>query len=126
MNAKEHVQSAREFLEASDREFETGDKLQASEKLWGAASYALMAVIQENGQIAWNHRELRQAASRLADEREDKAITVGFRSAEMFHANFYHGYLEDFQISGGREEVRLFVHLLLPSHTQGPALYQQD
>ena len=41
---QKHAQTAREFLIAAGREFETGDKLQGSEKMWGAAAHAIMAV----------------------------------------------------------------------------------
>ena len=121
MNANEHVQTAREFLEASDREFEAGDKFQASEKLWGAATHALMAVMQEDGQVGKNHRELRGAVRRLAKERNDPFIRIGFEVAEKFHANFYHGFMEDFQVSEGREDVREFVKRLLPDLSPEPA-----
>ena len=43
MECEEHRRTAREFLAASDQEFAAGDHLQASEKLWGAASHAVMA-----------------------------------------------------------------------------------
>ena len=121
MNAKEHVQTAREFLEASDREFEAGDQLQASEKLWGAVTHALIAVMQEEGQNIGTHRELRRTAERLATERDDLRIRLGFEVAEKFHANFYHGFMEDFQVERGREDVREFVHLLLPEPPPEPA-----
>ncbi len=115
MDVNEHIQTAKEFLIASDQEFEAGDKYQASEKLWGAATHALMAVMQANGEIGRNHREMQIAAKRLAVQRGDEFIRTGFRTAEMFHANFYHGFMEDFQISEGRVEVHEFVKRLLPS-----------
>ena len=65
--------------------------------------------------MARNHRELRSAAIHLSKEWNEPFIRTGFNVAEMFHANFYHGFMEDFQISDGREEVRDFVHLLLPT-----------
>jgi hypothetical protein len=49
MLVQEHVQTAREFLEAADGEFAAGDVLQGSEKMWGAASHAVMAVAQQQG-----------------------------------------------------------------------------
>ena len=122
MNAKEHVQTAREFLGASDREFEAGDILQASEKLWGAATHALMAVMQSNGQTMKSHREMQNAARRLAMERNDLIIGVGFEVAEKFHINFYHGYMDDCQIESGRVDVREFVERLLPNGTPEPAV----
>ena len=121
MDSNEHVQTAQEFLEASDREFDAGDILQGSEKLWGAATHALMAVMQDDGRLIKNHRELRRAVRRLAVRREDEFIRTGFEVAEKFHVNFYHGFMEDFQISEGREDVREFVERLLPNGTLEPA-----
>lgn len=114
MNVEEHKATAREFLAASDREFEAGDVLQGSEKLWGAATHALMAVMQSNGQAMKSHREMQNAARRLAIERNDVLIVAGFDAAEKFHINFYHGYMDDWQIEDGREDVREFVERLLP------------
>ena len=49
MLVRVHSRTAQEFLAASDREFAAGDALQASEKLWGAAAHAIMAVAQQQG-----------------------------------------------------------------------------
>ena len=122
MNAKEHVQTAREFLEASDREFKAGDILQASEKLWGAATHALMAVMREEGHDVGTHKALGRAAERLSAERGDPIIGLGFGIAEKFHANFYHAFMEEDQIERGRKSVREFVERLLPNGTLEPAV----
>ena len=49
MLSQNHVQTARDFLVASDKEFEAEDYLQASEKLWGAASHATLALAKQKG-----------------------------------------------------------------------------
>ena len=114
MNVSEHIATAREFLEASNREFEAGDELQASEKLWGAATHALLAVTLAEGKSCGTHREMRVAADRISEDRDDPLLGLGFGIAEKFHANFYHGFMEDFQIERDRQTVREFVKLLLP------------
>jgi hypothetical protein len=113
MNADEHAQTAREFLEASAQEFEAEDILQASEKLWGAATHALMSVGQTEGLPIGSHRELSIAARHFTKERNDDSLYSGFKIAEQFHINFYHGYMDDWQIADGREYVRRFVERLL-------------
>ncbi len=113
MNSDEHAQIARDFLSASAREFEAEDILQASEKLWGAAAHALMSVGQMEGLPIGSHRDLRMAARHLTNARNDDSIYSGYKVAEKFHANFYHGFMEKFQISEGREDVREFVEHLL-------------
>ena len=122
MNAKEHVQTAREFLEASDREFDAGDILQGSEKLWGAATHALMAVMREEGHDVGTHKAMGRAAVRLSAERGDPIIGLGFEVAEKFHANFYHAFMEEDQIERGRRSVREFVERLLPNGRLEPAV----
>ena len=114
MNTEEHVQTARAFLEASDREFSDGDELQASEKLWGAVVHAVNAVmLREAGKAPGKHRDMRIAAEQLATDSGDPNIILGFVTAEKFHANFYHGFMEDFQIEAGRRAVREFVDRIL-------------
>ena len=115
MNADKHAQTARKFLEASAREFEAEDILQASEKLWGAAAHALMSVGMMEGLPVGSHRDLSMAARLLTSEYNDDSIYSGYKVAERFHANFYHGFMDDWQIEDGREDVREFVERLLPA-----------
>ena len=113
MLTHEHAQTARDFLEASDREFMAGDYLQASEKLWGAAAHALMAAMQERGWPGTTHRALSFSAERLAREYEDAEIRAGFVTADRFHRNFYHDFMEDYDFVIGRPIVREFVERVL-------------
>ena len=113
LQTKEHAQTAREFLVASDREFEAGDHLQASEKLWGAASHALIAVAQQRNLPHGSHRALKTAAQLLVAETGDMALLAGFLAAEKFHANFYHDFMEDFELDADRPTVNNFVERLL-------------
>ena len=83
------------FLRASDEEFESGEELQASEKLWGAAAHAVMAVVgrENDGAVPNSHGALREAAEELSRDRGDAKITLGFSSASRLHRNFYHRIL---------------------------------
>ncbi len=121
MNTEKHIQTARRFLDAADEEFAAGDMLQASEKMWGAASHAVMAVAQRRGWQFGSHAALRIAVRRLADETGDRALRGGFGMAEKFHANFYHDFMEqdaDFDFS--RDVVREFVASVLALNGSQP------
>ena len=120
MKAEEHVQTALAFLEASDREFEAGDDLQASEKLWGAATHALRAAAMPQGQPTGSNRDLRLAAKWLASQRSDPAILLGFKAAERFRTNYCHGFMEEDEIADGRQEVHGLVERLLPVRPPSP------
>ena len=47
ITSEEHIRTAEYFLLESDREFDAGERLQASEKLWGAAAHSVIAVAQK-------------------------------------------------------------------------------
>ena len=112
----ERIQAAQDFLESSDREFAAGDNRQGSEKLWGAATQAVIAMAQERGWSYGNHGALKIAAERLTAEFEDPSIRTGFGLAEKFHANFYHDFMEDFQLPIDRPVVHDFVKRMLAYH----------
>ena len=113
MQVQEHAQTAEEFLAVSDHEFMAGDNLQASEKLWGAASHAVMAVAQQRGWRYTKHRDLTIAVRKLGEETSDSSIVAGFIAAQQFHANFYHDFIEDYDYDNARAVVRDFVNRVL-------------
>ena len=117
MLTQNHAVTAQECLQAADREFAAGDHLQASEKLWGAATHAVMAVAQQREWPHRSHRSLKNAVGRLASEAEDPAVSDaiagGFAAAEKFHKNFYHDEMEDFEIEHDRPQVHRFVARIL-------------
>ncbi len=119
MVVEEHARAAKAFLEAADQEFAAGDVLQGSEKLWEAASHAIMAVAQERGWQFGSHRAMKDAARRLAEEYGDPTIRYGFAVAEKFHMNFYHQVMGDYQIEQDRPLVREFLGRVLS--LDGPA-----
>jgi hypothetical protein len=113
MLAAEHIRTVRKFLEKADLEFAAGESLQASEKLWGAASHAVIAVAQQRGWERNNHGALRSAVRRLAREYNGPVLVAGFAVAEKFHANFYHGFMGDDEIEFSRPPVVDFVERVL-------------
>ena len=113
MQIQEHKETAHRFLEAADYYFTTGDKFQGSEKLWGAASHALLALLAERGLPNNNHAAMKHAVERLAAEYNDPQISAGYLAAEKFHRNFYHGFLEDYEIELDGPKVHDFVARML-------------
>ncbi len=109
MDAKRHMETARGFLEAADKELADGDVLQGSEKLWGAASHAVVAAAQERGWDFGKHGAMKAAVRRLAEESGDPILVAGFAAARSLHANFYHDFMEDYDLEDNRLLVRGFV-----------------
>ena len=109
----DQAETALVYLRQADDEFAVNDNLQGSEKLWGAASQAVLAVAKEKGWPSGSHFALKAAADKLAKDRNDPALESGFFAAQQFHANFYHRFMEGDDIARGRPLVRDFVHRVL-------------
>ncbi len=112
-----HAQTAEGFPADSDREFDAGDTLQASEKLWGAAAHAIMAVAQQRSLEYGTHRTLINSARQITDEQDDEllrsALQAGILAARHFHSNFYNRTMEPEDIEYDRPLVHRFVALML-------------
>ena len=113
MLATQHIETARQFLVDADREFESGDILQASEKLWGAASHVVIAEMHRREMSAGGRRAMVLAVQQFANDYEDPLLNPLFSAAKALHANFYHGFMEDYEFEIERENVRHFVDRML-------------
>ena len=109
MLTQEHIETAQDFLAKADAEFAVGDVLQGSEKLWGAASHIVMALAQQRGWPFGDHHSLKLAVRRLAEESGAPSFNSEFGVAEKFHANFYHKFMQDYEMEVDRPTVRRFV-----------------
>ena len=81
------------ILVDADREYEAGDILQASEKLWGAATHAVVAEMQRREIEANGHRKIKDFVKNLGVEIDDPLLFPLFKHGETLHVNFYHGFL---------------------------------
>ena len=113
MDASEHIQTARDFLVRSEQEFDAGERLQASEKLWGAVAHAILAVAQQRGWQFGSHHDLVQAARNISAELADTSVYDRFRRTRRLHANYYQGFLGDPELAELRTNAHIFVHRIL-------------
>ena len=109
----DHAEQARKFLEQAEREFADDDVLQGSEKLWGAACQAVMAVAKSRGWDYGKSKHRSVVIDRLVDERGDPSLASGYSVAQKFHANFYNNFMEDDDIARDRPIVHQLVRQLL-------------
>ena len=111
---EEHLRICRQFLRQAESEFAQGDRLQASEKGWGAAAHAVKAVAQHKG---WRHdgrRYLFEAIDNLYDETGDSEILVLFSASNSLHMNFYENWQTDNQVQDNIERVGALLGKLEP------------
>ena len=104
-----HIEISRSFRDQGVVEIESGDLLQGSEKLWGAAAHAIKAVAERRGWEHASHRHLFSIVNRLASETGDYSIAVAFAKESELHVNFYEGHMEIEEVN---DMVEVVVGLL--------------
>ena len=106
---QEHINLARKFLEDSEREFDAGDELQGCEKLWGATSQSLMAVAKQRRWRSGKSNNRADVVERLAEEMQEPSLESEFVAAEKLHANFYHDFMEEPELTRTRRIANRFI-----------------
>ena len=113
LDAEGHAQMSRRFLEHARIQLSEGDRIQAAEKVWGAAAHALKAVGEQRGWIHDRHPNIFDIGEHLGLEfgRFDQ-FSRYLAQAEYMHRNFYlNGWSED-AIRSALADVEEFVGAL--------------
>ena len=110
--ADEHAALSREFVRHAQEEFDRGDRLQASEKAWGAAAHAVKAIAAERGWNHDSHRLLFDVVTKLSRDTGNPALSAYFREASSLHQNFYENWQSDGSVQDGINQVKALVELL--------------
>ena len=111
-HAEEYKRTGRWFMDQAEWEFERGDLLQASEKIWGAAAQFLKALAVQRGWAHESHQNLVQVAGGLRKETGNDDIVRLFRTAESMHANFYEASMNEEDVRLGMDDVRRLIAIL--------------
>ena len=109
----DYTAQALQFLAQSDAEFAAGDDRQGAEKLYGAATQAVIAAAKQRGWRYRSHRDNKNATTRLATEVNDDLLLAGFLAAEKFHIHFHHGGMESYEIDQDRPVVNRYVQRMV-------------
>ena len=81
---------SRRFLEHAGDYLAQGDRIQASEKVWGAAAHALKSIGEQRGWIHGNHSNIFEIGGHLGREFNREARFLDYLSqAQAMHQNFY-------------------------------------
>ncbi len=88
--AARNMEISHNFLRQAREELAKEDLLQASNKAWGAAAYAIKAVAEKRRWFNDADWRLQEAASVITKEQGDNDILLGFLAARQAHYHFYH------------------------------------
>ena len=113
------------FLDHAQKELNEGNRLQASEKIWGAMSHALKSIAEQRG---WEHPDhassgnISDQLGREFDRRKQFEAWIGI--GERMHQNFYRNIAQDDTIQSAIEDAKSFVAELDQIRDEPPRAYQ--
>ena len=85
-----YAQMSRRFLEHARIQLAQGDRIQAAEKVWGAAAHALKAVGEQRGWIHDKHPNIFDIGEHLGREFDKEELFDRYLArADYVHRNFY-------------------------------------
>ena len=80
---------SRYYIRKADEYLQAGDRMQASEKGWGAVAEAVKSIAAERGWRHKGHRLLNDIAFQLSAEWERPDVHLLYGAVERLHTNFY-------------------------------------
>jgi hypothetical protein len=89
-----YAELSRHFIEKADEYLREGDRIQASEKGWGAVAEAVKSIAEERGWNHWGHRLLNDVAYQLSEEWNRPDVLSMYDAVEKLHINFYEDVME--------------------------------
>ena len=103
--------SLRLLAHAQER-IDAGDRLQASEKIWGAVAHKLQEIAKRRGWGWSSHDGFRRLANHLRKASGDPDLMTRFNAAEAFHVNFYQDARDLDELQDGLDNAKALVGLL--------------
>ncbi len=107
--SEKYAALSREYIQRADGYLRAEDRVQASEKGWGAVAVAVKSIAEQRG---WNHRGhrlLNDAAYWLCEEWQRTDLMFLYDSAERLHINFYE---DDMELDEIARRISSAKHLL--------------
>ena len=110
--AARNMEISHNFLRQAREELAKEDLLQASNKIWGAAAYAIKAVAEKRRWFNDADWRLREAVEVLAAEQEDTDLMLRYFAARDTHYNFYHHEFDSYSVESAIDMTTVLVEKL--------------
>ena len=115
-----HAVHSRRMLEHAAEMIAQGDRLQACEKIWGAAVHRLKEIAVERGWPYGTHADGTVLARHIADRSNVPQIADLFSVAVETHQNFYVDQMSLEELSARLSRIGLLIELLDEAHRALP------
>ena len=100
------------LLAHAQERIDAGDRVQASEKIWGAVAHKLQEIAKRRGWGWSSHDGFRRLANHLRKASGDPDLMTRFNAAEAFHVNFYQDARDLDELQDGLDNAIALVGLL--------------
>ena len=117
---EDHGVHSQRMLTHAREQLAAGDRVQAAEKIWGAAAHKLAEIANERGWPLTGHRDNADIAEYIAALVADPAIVGGFDSAAAAHQNFYADLLPIHKLEARLDAVSDLIERLEAARHQIP------
>lgn len=107
-----HADHSARLLAHAQEMIGKGDRLQASEKIWGAVAHKMKEIARGRGWGWRRHRGFESFAQYLRAQTDTLEIATLTRSLGRFHSNFYDDTLTDEELLDGLAEAKTLIGLL--------------
>ncbi len=105
-----HALMSRRFLEHARTQLAEGDRVQAAEKIWGAAAHALKAVGEQRGWLHDGHANVFDIGEHLGREfGKSEEFDRYLARADFMHRNFYDNKRSELAINFALRDVEKLV-----------------
>lgn len=92
--SERYAELSRQYIQRADEYLRIGDRVQASEKGWGAVAEAVKSIAEQRGWNHQSHRLLDDIVLQLSEEWSRPDVRRLFDIAERLHINFYEDALQ--------------------------------
>ena len=107
-----HQVHSRRLMQHAEEWLALGDRLQTSEKAWGAIAHYLKVIADRRGWQYETHADSFRVARSLAAAENNPQIRHLFYAASDLHRNFYIDYMPLDSLASQIEDVKEFLALL--------------
>ena len=115
-----HAVHSERMLDHAAKMIEQGDRLQASEKIWGAAAHRLKEIAVERGWPYDSHADGTVIARHIARQTDNSDIAIRFGFAVETHQNFYEDRMSLEELTERLGEISTLLELLDEAHRTLP------
>ena len=119
--ANRHIDSSRRLIQQANYELDQmGDRLQATEKAYGAVAHAVKAIAEDRKWRHGSHNLRRTIVDLLEHEFQQRDLTALHAVADQLHNNYFEDRLHGWQLRGDIDRIMVLLEQLWQIRERGP------